>query len=116
MAPVELRDLTYQIIEILDIIHSNVFPWGAQVLLVNKKDGSMRTYIDYLQLNMVTGLNKYPLPLIDDLFEQLQGASCFSKIDIWCSYHQLKIRSKMCRRRHLELSMVLMSFWLCLLV
>ena len=67
-------------------------PWGAPVLFVKKKDGTMRMCIDYRQLNKVTIKNRYPLPRIDDLFDQLQGASHFSKIDLRSGYHQLKIR------------------------
>ena len=59
---------------------------------MKKKDGTMRLCIDYLQLNKVTIKNKYPLPRIDDLFDQLQGASLFSKIDLRSGYHQLKIK------------------------
>ena len=62
------------------------------MLFVKKKDGSLRLCIDYRQLNKVTILNKYPLPRIDDLFDQVQGASCFSKIDLRSGYHQLRIR------------------------
>ncbi|KAH0655234.1 hypothetical protein KY285_030116 [Solanum tuberosum] len=65
---------------------------GAPVLFVKKKDGSMRMCVDYRQLNRVTIRNKYPLPRIEDLFDQLQGASFFSKIDLRSGYHQLKIR------------------------
>ena len=68
-------------------------PWGAPVLFMKKKDGSLRLCIDYRQLNKVTIENKYPLPRIDDLFDQLQGARCFSKIDLRSGYHQLWIRS-----------------------
>ena len=57
-------------------------PWGAPVLFVKKKDGSLRLCIDYRQLNKVTIRNQYPLPRIDDLFDQLQGAKVFSKIDL----------------------------------
>ena len=60
---------------------------------MKKKDGTMRMCIDYRQLNKVTVKNKYPLPCIDDLFDQLQGASLFSKIDLRSGYHQLKIRA-----------------------
>ena len=67
-------------------------PWGAPVLFVKKKDGSMHMCIDYRQLNKVTVRNKYPLPRIDDLFDQLQGSRVFSKIDLRSCYHQLKIR------------------------
>ena len=66
-------------------------PWGALVLLVEKKDGSLRMVVDYRALNEVTIKNKYPLPMINDLFDQLQGAKVFSKIDLRSGYHQLKI-------------------------
>jgi hypothetical protein len=67
-------------------------PWGAPVLFVKKNDGSMRMCVDYLVLNEVTIKNKYPLPRIDDLFDQLKGAKYFSKIDLRSGYHQLKIK------------------------
>ena len=67
-------------------------PWGASVLFLKKKDGTMRMCIDYRQFNKVTIKNRYPFPRIDDLFDQLQGASHFSKIDLRSGYHQLKIR------------------------
>ena len=66
--------------------------WGAPILFVKKKDSTMRLYIDYLQLNKVTIKNRYPLPRIDDLFDQLQRTSVFSKIDLRSRYHQLKIK------------------------
>ncbi|KAA0062172.1 reverse transcriptase [Cucumis melo var. makuwa] len=66
--------------------------WGAPVLFVKKKDGTLRLCIDYRQLNKVTIRNKYPLPRIDDLFDQLRGAALFSKIDLRSGYHQLKVR------------------------
>ena len=59
---------------------------------MKKKDGSLRLCIDYRELNKVTIRNQYPLPRIDDLFDQLQGAKVFSKIDMRSGYHQLKIR------------------------
>ena len=68
-------------------------PWGAPVLFVKKNDGSMRLCIDYRELNKVTIRNQYPLPRIDDLFDQLQGVRAFSKIYMRSGYHQLKIRS-----------------------
>ena len=64
------------------------------MLFVKKKDGSMHMCIDYQQLNKVTIRNKYPIPRIDDLFDQLQGASFFSKIDLRSGYHQLKVRAE----------------------
>ena len=67
-------------------------PWGALVLFVKKKNGSMRLCVDYRALNEVTIKNKYPLPRIDDLFDQLKGAKYFSKIDLRSGYHQLKIK------------------------
>ena len=73
-------------------IRPSTSPWGALVLFVKNKDGSMCMCIDYRHLNKVTVRNKYPLPRIDDLFDQLQGASVFSKIDLRFGYHQLKIK------------------------
>ncbi|KAJ9556187.1 hypothetical protein OSB04_010801 [Centaurea solstitialis] len=67
-------------------------PLGASVLFVKKKDGSMRMCIDYRELNKRTVKNKYPLPRIDDLFDQLQGAGCFSKIDLRSGYHQVRVK------------------------
>ena len=67
-------------------------PWGASILFVKKKDGTMRLCIDYRQLNKITIKNKYPLSRIDDLFDQLLGASIFFKIDLRSGYHQLKIK------------------------
>ena len=64
-------------------------PWGALVLFVKKKDGYLSICIDHQQLNMVTIKNRYPLPGTDDLFDQLQGVSHFSKIDLWSRYHQV---------------------------
>ena len=95
MAPAELKELNEQLKELLDkgFIRPSSSPWGAHVLFVKKKDGSLRLCIDYRQLNKVTIKNKYPLPRIDDLFNQLQGARCFSKIDLRSGYHQLWIRS-----------------------
>lgn len=94
MAPAELRELKEQLKDLLDkgFIRPSVSPWGAPVLFVRKKDGSLRMCIDYRQLNKVTVKNKYPLPRIDDLFDQLQGAKCFSKVDLRSGYHQLKVR------------------------
>ncbi|GJS61655.1 putative reverse transcriptase domain-containing protein [Tanacetum coccineum] len=72
----------------------SVSSWGAPVLFVKKKDGSMRLCIDYRELNRITIRNHYPLPRIDDLFDQLQGAKYFSKIDLRSGYHQLRVREQ----------------------
>ncbi|WMV45461.1 hypothetical protein MTR67_038846 [Solanum verrucosum] len=94
MALSELRELKAQIQELPDkgFISPNASPWDGLVLFLKKNDGSMRMCIDYRQLIRVTIRNKYPLPRIDDLFDQLQGASVFSKVDLRSCYHQLKIR------------------------
>ena len=96
MASVELKELTEQLQELIDrgFIRPSILPWGAPVLFVKKKDGSMRLCIDYRELNKVTIRNKYPLPRIDDLFDQLKGAFVFSKIDLRSAYHQLKVRKE----------------------
>ena len=92
----ELAELKKQLEELqrIGIIRPNSPPWGAPVLFVKKKDGSMRLCVDYRALNEVTIKNKYPLPRIDDLFDQLKGAKYFSKIDLRLGYFQLKIREK----------------------
>ena len=94
MAPKELDELKVQLQELLDLgfIRPSVSPWGAPVLFVKKKDGTMRMCVDYRELNKLTLKNKYPLPRIDDLFDQLKGASVFSKMDLKSGYHQLKIK------------------------
>ncbi|GJR92536.1 putative nucleotidyltransferase, ribonuclease H [Tanacetum coccineum] len=96
MAPVELKELKDQLQELLErgFIRPSVSPWGAPVLFVKKKDGSMRLCIDYRELNRITVRNKYPLPRIDDLFDQLQGAKFFSKIDLRSGYHQLRVKEQ----------------------
>ncbi|KAK8980910.1 hypothetical protein V6N11_048039 [Hibiscus sabdariffa] len=96
MAPKELKELKTQLQELLDrgFIRPSTSPWGAPVLFVKKKDESLRMCIDYRQLNKMTVKNKYPLPRIDDLFDQLRGATVFSKIDLRSGYYQLKVREQ----------------------
>ncbi|XP_017440990.2 uncharacterized protein LOC108346418 [Vigna angularis] len=96
MSPAELTELKTQIEELMDkqFIRPSVSPWGAPVLLVKKKDGSSRLCIDYRQLNKLTIKNKYPLPRIDDLLDQLHGASVFSKIDLRSGYHQIRVKEE----------------------
>jgi len=96
MAPPELAELKKQVEDLLEkqFIRPSVSPWGAPVLFVKKKDGSMRMCIDYRQLNKVTIKNKYPLPRIDDLMDQVRGAAVFSKIDLRSGYHQIRVREE----------------------
>ncbi|KAJ9536067.1 hypothetical protein OSB04_un000770 [Centaurea solstitialis] len=96
LAPSEMKEMMAQLQELLDkgFIRPSTSPWGAPVLFVKKKDGTMRMCIDYRELNKLTIKNKYPLPRIDDLFDQLVGASYFSKIDLRSGYHQLKVREE----------------------
>ncbi|KAL0546387.1 hypothetical protein IC582_016295 [Cucumis melo] len=100
LAPAELKEFKVQLQELLDkgFIRPSVSPWGAPVLFVKKKDGSMRLCIDYRELNKVTVKTKYPLRRIDDLFDQLQGATVFSKIDLGSGY-QLRIKDRMYQRQ-----------------
>jgi hypothetical protein len=90
----ELAELKTQLQELLDkgYIRPSSSPWGCPALFVKKKDGSLRLCVDYRPLNAVTIKNKYPLPRIDVLFDQLAGARVFSKIDLRSGYHQIKIR------------------------
>jgi hypothetical protein len=90
----ELVELKRQIDELLEkgYIRPSTSPWPAPILFVEKKDGTKRMCIDYRALNEVTIKNKYPLPRIEDLFDQLRGAGVFSKIYLRSGYHQLRIR------------------------
>jgi hypothetical protein len=95
MPPVELAELKKQLQELLDkgFIRPSTSPWGCPALFVKKKDESLRLCVDYRSLNAVTIKNKYPLPRIDVLFDQLVGAKVFSKINLRSGYHQIKIRA-----------------------
>ncbi|GJV09355.1 putative reverse transcriptase domain-containing protein [Tanacetum coccineum] len=96
LAPSEMQELSNQLQELADrcFIRLSTSPWGAPVLFVKKKDGYFRMCIDYRELNKLTVKNHYPLPRIDDLFDQLQGSSTYSKIDLRSSYHQLRVRDE----------------------
>ena len=93
MPPKELAELKIQLQELLDkgFIRPSASPWGCLALFVKKKDENMRLCVDYRPLNAVTIKNKYPLPRIGVLFDQLVGAKIFSKIDLLLGYHQIKI-------------------------
>ncbi|GJY13941.1 putative nucleotidyltransferase, ribonuclease H [Tanacetum coccineum] len=96
LAPAEMKELAEQLKELSDkgFIRPSSSPWGAPILFVKKKDGSFRMCIDYRELNKLTVKNCYPLPRIDDLFDQLQGSSIYSKINLRSSYHQLRVREE----------------------
>nr|GEV85181.1 hypothetical protein [Tanacetum cinerariifolium] len=96
LAPFEMKELSEQLQELSDkgFIRPSSSPWGASVLFVKKKDGSFRMCIDYRKVNKLTVKNRYPLLRIDDLFDQLQGSSIYSKIDLRSGYHQLRVREQ----------------------
>ena len=96
MAPLELKELRKQLDHLLNIgfIRLSTSPWGAPVLFVKKHDETLRLYTDYRGLNRVTVKNKYPLPRIDDLFDQMRGSKYYTKIDLRIGYHQLRIREE----------------------
>jgi hypothetical protein len=96
MSTPELVELKVQLKEMLDkgYIRLSVSPWGAPTLLVKRKDGTLRLCIDYRQLNKMTIKNKYSLPKIDYLFDQLRGVAIFSKIDLRFGYHQVRIKDE----------------------
>nr|GFB02048.1 retrotransposon protein, putative, Ty3-gypsy subclass [Tanacetum cinerariifolium] len=96
LAPSEMKELADQIQELTDkgFIRPSSSPWGAPVLFVKKKDGSFQMCIDYQELNKLTVKNRYPVPRVDDLFDQLQGSSVYFKIDLRLGYHQLRVREE----------------------
>jgi hypothetical protein len=95
MSVEELKELKKQLTELQEAgyIRSDSSPWRAPVLFVQKKDGSQRMCVDYRSLNEATVKNKYLLPRVEDLFDQMRGARVFLKIDLRSEYHQMKIRS-----------------------
>ncbi|GJV00607.1 putative reverse transcriptase domain-containing protein [Tanacetum coccineum] len=96
LAPSKMKELSVQLQELLDkgFIRLSSSPWGAPVLFIKKKDRSFRMCIDYRKLNKLTVNNRYPLSRINDLFDQLQGSSVYSKIDLRSGYHQLRIKEE----------------------
>nr|GEW88423.1 retrotransposon protein, putative, Ty3-gypsy subclass [Tanacetum cinerariifolium] len=119
LAPFEMKELSEQLQELFKkgFIRPSSSPWGASVLFVKKKDGSFRTCIDYRELNKLIVKNRYPLSRIDDLFDQLQGSSVYSKIDLRLGYHQLRVREQdvpkiACRTRYGHYECQVMPFGL----
>jgi hypothetical protein len=116
MSTLELVELKLQLKEMLDkgYIRPSVSPWGAPALFVKKKDSTLKLCIDYRQLNKMTIKNKYPLPRIDDLFDQLRGATIFSNIDLRSGYHQVHgLRMKTSTKHPLGQDMGTMNLWWC---
>lgn len=115
MAPAEVKELRKQLQDLLDkdFIRPSSSPLGAPILFVKKKDRSMRLCVDYRQLNKVSVKNKYHLPNIDELFDQLQGAQCFSRNDLLLGYHQLKIKRDDITKTVFARVLEIINFWLC---
>nr|GEU81684.1 putative reverse transcriptase domain-containing protein [Tanacetum cinerariifolium] len=112
LAPFEMKELADQLQELTDkgFIRPSSSPWGAPILFVKKKDGSFQMCIDYQELNKLTVKNRYPLPRINDLFDQLQMSSIYSKIDRRSGYHQLRVReNEQEHGEHLELILALLK-------
>jgi hypothetical protein len=96
MSHVEMKELKVQLQGLIDkgYIHPSTSPWGCLALFIEKKDKDLHLCVDYQMLNAITIKNKYPLPCIDILFDQLAGAQVFSKIALRSGYHQIKIRAE----------------------
>jgi len=119
MNTIKMQELNVQLQDLLEIglVKPSVSPWDALVLFVKKKDGTLRLCIDYRMLNKVTIKNRYPLPRIDDLFNQIKDAAIFLKIDMRSRYHQLRIKGlnthkKTFRTRYGHYELVLIHFGL----
>ena len=110
-APVKFQELKVQMQKLLDkgFFRPSTSPWSTLVLFVKNKDKTLRLYIDYRQLNRVMIKNRYPLPRIDDLFDQLRGARVYSKIDLRTGYHQLGLGSLISLRQRLGCGMGISS-------
>jgi hypothetical protein len=116
MPPNELVELKIQLQDLLEkgFIRPISSPWGCPAIFIKKKNQSLRMCVDYRPLNEVTIKNKYPLPRIDILFDQLTGARVFSKIDLSSGYHQIRFRPKVYPRPHSLRGTDYLNIWLCL--
>ncbi|GJU00879.1 hypothetical protein Tco_1111217 [Tanacetum coccineum] len=115
LAPSEMKELSEQLKELSEkgFIRPSSSPWGASVLFVKKKDGSFRMCIDYRELNKLTVKNRYPLPRIDDLFDQLQGLSVYSKIDLRSDHEEnLKLILELLKKEKLYAKFSKCEFWI----
>ena len=111
-SPRELEEIQKQVQALLanNLIQPSTSPFGAPVLFVKKKDGSLRMVIDYRALNKITIRNQYPIPRIDDLLDRLHGASVFSSLDLTSGYHQIRIQEDDQPKRLSERRLVSLSF------
>jgi hypothetical protein len=118
MPPNELAELKTQLKDLLEkgFIRPSSSPWGCLTIFVKKKDQTLRMCVDYRPLNEVTIKNKYPLPRIDILFDQLTGARVFSKIDLRSGYHQICIRPKDIPKTAFTTRYGLLNIWSSLMI
>lgn len=112
LTPLEMEEPRNQLLELMDrgFVRPSSSPWGAPILFVKKKDDTMCICIDYRELNKITVKNHYMLPCIYDLFDQLQGALFFSKVDLRSGYHQLKVKESDILKPLFEPSTVVTNF------
>ena len=115
MAPREQRELGVQVNDLLKngFIKRSVYEWGAPVVFATKADGSLRFCVDYRELNKVTRKNRYPLPRIDDLFDQLSGARVFSQLDLVTDFISSEWQPRVFLKRHFRRRPDSMSGWSC---